>query len=104
MRAHMLLPVLLILLITLFNAQMWLGSATIPKIFLVNHAISQQQAVVKQMQERNNHLFEQIKSLKGGKEELEARARLELGMVKPGETFYELPAAVAPVTSSAMMQ
>lgn len=94
MTSRLLFPILLILLIAFFNAQMWIGSATIPKIFLVNHAIAQQQVVVQKMQERNDQLFQQIKSLKGGKEELEARARLELGMIKPGELFYELPGSM----------
>ena len=40
------------------------------------------------MQQDNQQLAAEVKALKTGLDEVEARAREELGMVKPGETFY----------------
>ena len=43
----------------------------------------------KQIIENNNQaLIEEKEKLNSGKEALEGVARLELGMIKPGETFY----------------
>ena len=93
MRARLLLPIFLILMTFLFLGQMFVGQASIPDILLVNKQIAKEQAILKTMQDRNKHLYEQIKSLRSGASELEARARLELGMIAPGEVFYEVPAS-----------
>jgi hypothetical protein len=39
---------------------------------------------------RNDQLFAEIDDLNGGQEAIEERARNELSMTKPGETFYRL--------------
>ena len=38
----------------------------------------------------NDQLFAEIDDLNGGQEAIEERARNELGMIKPGESFYRL--------------
>ena len=81
---------LLILMVGLF-VQLWVGNGTIPDIFFLNQDIQAQKILNQALQKENEQRVQQIKSLKGGNEELEARARLELGMIKPGETFYEVP-------------
>ena len=83
--------VLLLFLIYWLFIQLWVGSATVPDIFFLNQDIKAQKILNQALQKENEQRIEQIKSLKGGDEELEARARLELGMLKPGEIFYEVP-------------
>ena len=83
--------VLLLFLIFWLFIQLWVGSATVPDIFFLNQDIKAQKILNQALQKENEQRIEQIKSLKGGDEELEARARLELGMLKPGEVFYEVP-------------
>lgn len=46
------------------------------------HAENQQLAV------RNAELDAEVQDLKSGQAAIEARARMTLGMIKPGETFY----------------
>ena len=43
------------------------------------------------LKEENGRLAEEIKLLEGDDETLEALGRVELGLVKPGETVYILP-------------
>jgi cell division protein FtsB len=83
--------VLLLFLIFWLFIQLWVGSATVPDVFFLNQDIKAQKILNQALQKENEQRIEQIKSLKGGDEELEARARLELGMLKPGEVFYEVP-------------
>ena len=85
------IAVLLLFLIFWLFIQLWVGGATVPDIFFLNQDIKAQKILNQALQKENEQRIEQIKSLKGGDEELEARARLELGMLKPGEVFYEVP-------------
>ena len=44
----------------------------------------------RQLQRRNQELGADVEDLKEGREAVEERARSELGMVKPGEVFYQV--------------
>jgi cell division protein FtsB len=48
-------------------------------------------ARVRLLEEQNARLAEEIRLLSDDPETLEALARIELGLVKPGETVYILP-------------
>ena len=58
------------------------------------------------LRQRNQALAAEVKDLKDGEAAIEERARSELGMIKPGETFYRVvedapplpPAVAAPST------
>ena len=56
----------------------------------VNDDVAVQQANNAKLKSRNDQLFAEIDDLNGGSEAIEERARNELGMIKPGETFYRL--------------
>ena len=61
-------------------------STSVPS--LVN-GVSQQAENLK-LQQRNEALKAEVEDLKSGEAAVEERARSELGMVKPGETFYRV--------------
>src|SRR6185437_9230333 len=42
------------------------------------------------LQQRNQALAADVTDLKHGDQAIEARARTELGLIKPGETFYQV--------------
>lgn len=42
------------------------------------------------LKKRNDALSAEVKDLKSGKEAIEERARFDLGLIKPGETFYQV--------------
>jgi cell division protein FtsB len=43
-----------------------------------------------QLKERNRALEAEVKDLKQGLEAIEERSRSELGMIRKGETFYQI--------------
>ena len=55
-----------------------------------NDDVAAQQATNAKLKARNDQLFAEIDDLNGGQEALEERARNELSMTRPGETFYRL--------------
>lgn len=90
--AYQFAVIALVALIAVLCIQLWVGEASIPGLFRVrsqiNDALDQQAFLT----ERNAQLSAQVQSLKGAStDELEARARAEIGMIKPGEMFYLAP-------------
>ena len=53
------------------------------------------------LQQRNDALSAEVEDLKSGEAAVEDRARSELGMIKPGETFYRVVEPVPATPASA---
>lgn len=85
--------VLLILLLTLLSGlqyRMWFGEANLLELSSLRTAIQEQNAQNDKLLLRNHQLEAEVKDLRKGLVAIEERARSELGMVKPNETFYQL--------------
>ena len=67
---------------------LWLGKNGIHDYTRVSDDVVVQQANNAKLKARNDQLFAEIDDLNGGSEAIEERARNELGMIRPGETFY----------------
>ena len=52
--------------------------------------VAAQQAENDRLEQRNQALAADVAELKSGEAAVEDRARAELGMIKPGETFYRV--------------
>jgi len=84
-------PVLALLLImAALQAKLWMGDGGLPDARALRQNVNQQRAENKKLQERNDALSAEVEDLKSGEAAVEERARSELGMVKPGETFYRV--------------
>jgi cell division protein FtsB len=84
-------PVLaLLLMLAALQAKLWLGDGGLPDARALRQNVEQQRAENKKLQERNDALSAEVEDLKSGEAAVEERARSELGMVKPGETFYRV--------------
>ncbi|MEN8130603.1 MAG: cell division protein FtsB [Pseudomonadota bacterium] len=81
---------LLVLLLVLLQYKLWLGDGSIPEVWGLNEALSRQGQENKRLRERNLILEVEVKDLKQGLEAIEERARRGLGMIKRGETFYQV--------------
>lgn len=97
MRWLRLLLMLLVALLAWLQWRLWLGNGGAGEVRALRVEVAQQQAENARLQQRNDALAAELRDLKAGGDAVEERARNELGMVKPGETFYRVvPDAPAP--------
>lgn len=93
--------VALILLAMLVGLQMklWSSRGGMHEVRVLRAAVQQQTLENQRLRQRNQALAADVDDLKHGEEAVEARARSELGLIKPGEVFYQVvpPAAAASV-------
>lgn len=99
------LTLLLLALLGWLQYSLWLGKNGLHDYVRLKEDVTAQQSNNAKLKARNDQLFAEIADLNGGQEAIEERARNELGMIKPGETFYRLisePAkrSAAPSTSN----
>lgn len=74
----------------LLQYPLWFGSGGIPAIWQLHREIDAQRAENQRFIERNRALAADVIDLKEGLEAIEERARAELGMIKKGETFFQV--------------
>ncbi len=84
------LILLLVLLLAGLQYRLWFGETNLRDIWDLNARIELQQSINQELNQRNSELEAEVKDLKKGYSALEERARSELGMVREGETFYQL--------------
>ena len=87
------------LLVTLAALQyrLWVGEGSRADVRRLQDQIGAQQAELVGLRERNDALRAEVEDLRHGLEAVEARARSELGMIREGETFFQvIPSQDAP--------
>lgn len=77
--------------------QLWFSDSGYAKTRNLRTAVAEQRAQNASLQERNQALDAEVINLKQRLEAAEERARTDLGMIGPKETFYQ----VVPVADSA---
>ena len=89
---------ILALLVLLFALQskLWMGEGGWREAKQLQHTVNEQRAENARLQQRNDALSAEVEDLKSGETAVEERARSELGMIKPGETFYRVVEPHAP--------
>jgi len=90
MRYPRLLVYCLVGLLVVLQYPLWFGSGGVLALWRLNREIAAQQADNLGLKERNAALAAEVNDLKQGYEAVEERARSELGMIKKGETFYQV--------------
>ncbi len=93
------LPHTLIALIVAIQYPLWMGKGSWLKVWEFSRQVDQQKAKNIQLATRNAGLDAEVRDLKQGIDAVEERARVELGMIKSDEIFYQVvekPAATAP--------
>ncbi|MBD1550494.1 septum formation initiator family protein [Pseudomonas typographi] len=90
MRSHYWLFVVLIAVLAGLQHRLWMGSGSLKQAAELKQQIADQHQENEQMLERNRVLDAEVVELKKGMETVEERARHELGMVKGGETLYQI--------------
>ncbi len=92
------LLLLLVLLLASLQYKLWLGNGGQREVKALQAQVARQQADNLRLRQRNEALKAEVEDLKSGEAAVEERARSELGMIRPGETFYRVvdPAPAAP--------
>ena len=85
-----LILLLAIILIAILQYQFWLGEGGYLAHQTLTQQIQQQAEVNTELKERNRILAAEVFDLKNGTEAIEEHARLDLGLIKPHETFVQM--------------
>ncbi|WP_081259433.1 FtsB family cell division protein [Moraxella catarrhalis] len=84
--------------LVLMQIQYWYGDYGHANLIVVKNQLHEQNRLNQEQINKNNLLLADVKDLKLGLSAIEEHARLDLGLIKPGETFIQL--SNAPITYS----
>ncbi len=79
-----------IALLVAIQYPLWLGKGSWLRVWEMSRLVDQQKEKNQQLAARNAGLDAEVRDLKQGTDAVEERARVELGMIKTNETFYQL--------------
>lgn len=82
----------LILLLALIGLQvkLWTGNGGVREVETLRASVKKQADDNAKLLQRNQALGADVDDLKHGEQAVEARARAELGLIRQGETFYQV--------------
>lgn len=80
----------LILLFVLLQYEFWVAPGGVMSAWKLEGHIAAEQQLDNQLKQRNDAIQADIVDLKSGDSAIEERARMDLGMVKKGESFYQI--------------
>lgn len=80
----------LLILLVLIQYPLWLGKGGWLRVWDMNHQVEAQKDTNRQLAVRNAGLDAEVRDLKQGLDAVEERARVELGMIKQDEVFYQI--------------
>ena len=69
---------------------LWFGKGSWTRVWDLDRQLVEQRAANAQDKARNDALEAEVRDLKEGSEAVEERARLDLGMIKRDEVFYQV--------------
>jgi cell division protein FtsB len=81
---------LLFVLLLSLQYRLWVGDGSLAEVWDLYQQVETQRDENQRLLERNQALEAEVQDLKQGLEAIEERAREELGMIKEGETFYQI--------------
>ena len=82
---------ILLLIIALLQYPLWLGKGGWIRVWEHERQVQAQREGNQKLEQRNAALDAEVRDLKSGYEAIEERARYELGMIKDGEVFVQVP-------------
>ncbi|MFW5426523.1 MAG: cell division protein FtsB [Methylophagaceae bacterium] len=82
--------ILLTVLLLLLQYRLWFSHDGLPAVLHLKQDVEIQRQDNEILKERNQVLTAEVQDLKSGLDAVEERARSELGMIKEGETFFQI--------------
>lgn len=90
MRGLRIIVVVLVALLAWLQYRLWAGQGSEREVAALRAQVERQAHDNAGLRQRNDALAAEVEDLKSGEAAVEERARSELGMIKPGETFYRV--------------
>lgn len=81
---------LLVALLVVLQYRLWVGEGSLAEVHQLRHSIAEAEEELDRLAARNRALSAEVEDLRNGLDALEERARVELGMIKPGEAFIQV--------------
>lgn len=81
---------LLVVLLVLVQFRLWVGEESLAEVWRLRQAIEHQSSENVLFKGRNQRLEAEVRDLKNGLEAVEERARLELGMIRKDEIYFQI--------------
>lgn len=94
------LAIILAALLVALQYPLWFGKGGWLRVRELNQQNETQKTKNVTLTARNGALDAEVRDLKEGLEAVEERARVELGLIKPGETFVQVVAPATPALSA----
>ena len=95
------LALILIALLIGLQIKLWVGDGGMRDLRAIRARVAEQQAENARLKQRNDALHADVEDLKHGRDAVEARARSQLGLIKPGEVFYQVVTTPSGAASNA---
>ena len=90
MRVLGIVVLVLVALLAWLQYRLWFGGGGQGEVQALQQQVNQQARENGGFKQRNEALTAEVEDLKSGEKAVEERARNELGMIRPGETFYRV--------------
>ena len=93
--------IILLVLLAMLQYRLWFGHGNLLEVRQLEQIRAEKIAENKSLKDRTQSLAAEVLDLKHGLEAIEERARSEMGMIKKGETFYQIvPSSESPPSST----
>ncbi len=79
-------------LVVALQYPLWIGKGSWRRVWELDRGLAEQHAANDRLKARNDALDAEVRDLKQGTEALEEHARLDLGMIRRDEVFYQVVA------------
>ena len=88
-KVKLVLSVFVVMLIFLQYA-LWGGKQNVIDLYRLNRQVDDVRRDNREFQNRNDQLHEDVIDIKSRLGAIESQARFDLGLIKPGETYYQI--------------
>lgn len=79
---------IMVVMILLLQVRLWVGEGSFAQVWSLQTTIAAQKAENNKLAVRNERLYAEVRNLQSGQGAIEERARMNLGLIGEGETFF----------------
>lgn len=83
-----LLWTIMVVVILLLQVRLWVGEGSFAQVWALEQSIAEQRNENAELATRNERLYAEVRNLRNEQGAVEERARMNLGLIREGETFF----------------